>query len=375
MNAKKILITGAKGFVGRNLVAELFRMPDDYALLCADVDTPADELDGYIKECDFVVHLAGVNRPKDDKEFAEGNTGFTGLVLDSLVKNGNNTPFLITSSVQSLLDNPYGRSKLAAEKAVLEYGKSSGASVYVFRLPNVFGKWGRPNYNSAVATFCYNIARDLPIQVNDPNADMTLVYIDDVMELIKAAIAGEIGPNNDGYCDVPVVHITKLGYIADKIKEFHAVKDTLVMPLLGTAFDKALYSTYLSYLEPDAFCYTLTKHGDERGLFAEMFKTEGLGQFSISTTKPGITRGNHWHHTKVEKFIVASGEAAVRFRSIDSGQIIEYKVTGDEPAVVDIPPGYTHSITNTSETETLVLIIWANEQFDPERPDTYFSEV
>jgi len=375
MAAKKILITGADGFVGTNLRVELGREPDRYQVLCADIDTPPERLSGYLKECEFVVHLAGVNRPKDDSEFAAGNADFTRHVLDTLTEHNNTVPFVMTSSIQAQLDNPYGKSKLAAENAVLDYGKESGADVYIFRLPNVFGKWCRPNYNSAVATFCHNIARELPIQVNDRSSKLTLVYIDDVIDLIKAAIGGGITPRADGHCDVPVTHATDLGYVVDKLYEFSKVRDSLVMPSLEDALDKALYSTFVSYLEPDKFAYTLTKHSDERGLFAEIFKTKGLGQFSVSTTKPGITRGNHWHHSKVEKFVVVSGDALIRFRKIDGDEILEYRVSGSEPTVVDIPPGYTHSIENISETETLVTLIWANEEFDPDDPDTNFLEI
>ncbi len=375
MAARKILITGANGFVGRNLVAELSREPEIYELLCADLDTAEEQLLLYLKTCDFVVHLAGVNRPKDEGEFAAGNTDFTQFVLDMLAECGNCVPVAITSSVQSLLDNPYGKSKLAAEHAVLDYGKTNGVPVYVLRLPNVFGKWCRPNYNSAVATFCHNIAHDLPIQVNDPSHEMTLVYIDDVLELLKSAIAGKLTPGADGYCAVPVVYHAALGAIAGKLQAFHKVRNTLVMPSLADPLDKALYSTYLSYLEQDAFSYVPEKHADDRGLFAELFKTDGVGQFSVSKTRPGITRGNHWHHTKVEKFIVVSGEAEIRFRRVDDSEVIRYVVSGEKPEVVDIPPGYTHAITNLSQSETLVTLIWANEAFDPERPDTYSMEV
>lgn len=372
---KKILITGSGGFIGRNLSAELTRFPERYELLTADIDVTPGQLTEYLKTCDFVVHLAGVNRPKDEKDFQFGNADFTQIVTDTLQEFGGKVPVAITSSTQAALDNPYGQSKLAAEKAVLAYGEATGAQVYVFRLPNVFGKWCRPNYNSAVATFCHNIARGLPITVNDPQHDMTLVYIDDVLDLLKGAIEGEITPGADGYSAVPVTYGVKLGAIADKLHAFHALRGDKIMPSLADPLDKALYATYLSYLEPDAFTYALTTHADERGLFAEFFKTRGLGQFSFSVTKPGVKRGSHWHHTKVEKFLVVSGRALIRFRVVDGSDIIEYEVSAGDPVVVDTPPGYTHSIDNLSDTDDLVTLIWASELFDPDHPDTYPMEV
>jgi UDP-2-acetamido-2,6-beta-L-arabino-hexul-4-ose reductase len=375
MMAKKVLITGASGFIGRNLSAELGRQPELYQPMLADVDTPPQRLSEYLECCECVVHLAGVNRPQNESEFQQGNTDFTRLVLERLVALGNAVPVIMTSSIQAALDNPYGQSKRLAEEVVLAYGRQNQIPVYVFRLPNVFGKWCRPNYNSAVATFCHNIANGLPITVNDPEHDMTLVYIDDVLDLIKAALAGEMVPDASGYCAVPVTHHVKLGAIAEKLHAFHAVKSTNVLPSLGDALDKKLYSTYLSYLPVDAFSYQPTRHADARGLFAEFFKTDGFGQFSVSTTKPGVTRGNHWHHTKVEKFLVVAGSATIRFRRVDDDAVLVYRVTGDCPQVVDIPPGYTHSIQNTSTSETLVTVIWANETFDPDRPDTYYLEV
>ncbi|MEA5051090.1 MAG: NAD-dependent epimerase/dehydratase family protein [Oscillospiraceae bacterium] len=371
---KKVLVTGANGFIGRNFCCELSRFPDRYALLRADVETSAEQLREYLGACDVVVHFAGVNRPKDDSEFRTGNAGFTGDVVSELAELGNAVPVVMTSSVQAAFDNPYGRSKREGEEVLFSYGRVQKVPVYVFRLPNVFGKWCRPNYNSAVATFCYNIARGLPIQVNEPERIMTLVYIDDVVAAVRAAVDGELLPRADGYCYVPTAYTAPLQYIADKIAEFRAVRDTLVMPAL-TGLDKALYSTYLSYLPTDAFAYAPVKHADARGLFAELFKTAELGQFSVSTTAPGITRGNHWHHTKTEKFIVVSGEASTRLRKIDETGVVEYRTSGETPTVIDIPPGYTHSITNTSADRELVTLIWANEPFDPARPDTYPAEV
>ncbi len=371
---KKVLITGAGGFIGRNLVCELGRFPGEYEILKADVDTPDALVREYLGMCDFVVHLAGVNRPKDTAEFKEGNAGFTAYVLSVLEGSGNACPVAITSSIQAVLDNPYGESKLAAENAVLEYGNKNNVPVYVFRLPNVFGKWCRPNYNSAVATFCHNTAHGLEITVNDPERVMTLVYIDDVLDLIKSAIRGSIAPSEDGLCPVPVTHEIKLGEIASKLAAYHEHRKNLVMPPLETPLERALYSTYLSYLEKDNFSYPIVSHADERGMFAEFFKSKSAGQMSVSTTAPGITRGNHWHHTKVEKFLVVKGTAMIRFRHIESAEVIEYTVSASDLKVVDIPVGYTHSIVNLGDDE-LVTIIWANEIFDPERPDTYYSEV
>lgn len=371
----KVVITGANGFIGRNLVAELSRFPESYELFKVDLDTPKERLNEWLASCDAVVHLAGINRPLNVSEFKTGNVDFTSQMLTQLCESGNPVPVIMTSSIQAALDNPYGTSKLQAEFVMFSYSKAQKTPVYVFRLPNVFGKWCRPNYNSAVATFCNNIANDLPIEVNAPERVMTLVYIDDVILSIKEALDKGYTASEDGFCAVRTTYSATLQYIADKIKEFHEARKSLVMPSLADGLDKALYSTYLSYLPRDGFSYKLTKHSDERGMFAEFFKTNGTGQISVSSSAPGITRGNHWHHTKVEKFLVVSGEAAVRFRKIDEDEVIEYNVTGDEPTVVDIPVGYTHSITNTSKTKELITIIWANELFDEKRPDTYFLEV
>lgn len=375
MEVKKILITGAKGFVGRNLTAELSREPLKYELLLADIDTPESELLRMLPACDFVVHLAGVNRPKDEHEFTSGNENFTIYILEKLEGANNTVPVAITSSIQSELDNAYGRSKAAAEKAVLAYGKSNHTPVYVWKLPNVFGKWCRPNYNSAVATFCYNTAHDLPCTVNDPTRMMTLIYIDDLLSMLKDAIDGDIKAGEDGYCAVERTYTCALADIPKKLESFKKCRESLVMPSLKDGLDKVLYSTYLSYLETDDFAYKLVRHEDARGNFSEFFKSAEGGQFSFSTTKPGITRGNHWHHTKVEKFLVLKGEAVIRFRKIDGGEVIEYHVSENEPTVVDIPVGYTHNFTNTSADKELLMIIWANELFDPEHPDTYAMEV
>ena len=373
---RKILITGAGGFVGRNLVCELERFPEEYELLKVDVDTDEETFVSYISGCDFVVHLAGVNRPKNEAEFAEGNADLTTWLTNKLCESGNIAPVAMTSSIQAALDNPYGASKAAAENALLAYGASQGVPVYIWRLPNVFGKWCRPNYNSAVATFCHNIARGLPVTVNDPERVMELIYIDDVISLIKGAINGEAtAPDNSGLRSCGEVSRCLLREIPEKLTAFRDSRATLMMPDIEYKLDRELYATYLSYLPEEEFAYELTAHSDARGAFAEIIKSRAAGQISFSTTAPGVTRGNHWHHTKNEKFVVISGEAVVRFRKIDGQDVISYEVSGERPTVVDIPPGYTHSITNTSKTETMIMMIWASEPFDPERPDTYYLEV
>lgn len=379
----KILVTGAKGFVGRNLVAQLCcikagkakhkGLGEDLTIYEYDVDTNPALLEAYTKDCDFVCHLAGVNRPKDEAEFMQGNFGFTSQLLSALQKNGNNAPVLITSSIQAALDNPYGRSKKAGEELLFRYGRENGVHVYVYRLPNVFGKWCRPNYNSVVATFCYNIAHGLPIRINDPSHVMQLVYIDDVVTEFLNAVTGQ-GHQNGAYYGVPTVHTITLGEIADLLYGFYKSRQTLSLPKLDDAFVKALYSTYLSYLPEEAFSYPLTMHTDERGSFTEIIRTPERGQFSVNISKPGITKGNHWHNTKNEKFIVVSGKACIRFRKIGTDAVIEYHVSGDTLEAVDIPVGYTHSITNEGEGD-LVTLMWCNECFDPEKPDTYFEEV
>lgn len=379
----RLLITGAKGFVGKNLIAQLHNIKDgkvkkdgltsELTLYEYDMDTNPELLDLYTKDCDFVFHLAGVNRPRDENEFMEGNFGFTSALLQSLKKNGNKAPVLITSSIQAALDNPYGRSKKAGEDLLLDYGRENRVKTLVYRLPNVFGKWCRPNYNSAVATFCYNIANGLSIQINDPNTDMKLVYIDDVVEEFLRALQGQENRNGD-FCSVPAVHAVKLGEIADLLYSFRESRKTLSVPKLDNPFEKALYSTYLSYLPKDQFSYPLKMNIDERGSFTEMIRTPDRGQFSVNISKPGITKGNHWHHTKNEKFVVVSGKGLIRFRKIGGDEVIDYHVSGENIEVVDIPTGYTHSIVNEGETD-LVTFMWCNECFDPDRPDTYFEEV
>jgi len=371
----KILITGAKGFVGKNLIAEL-RNQGFADLLECDIDTTSDELDSYARECEFVFHLAGVNRPEKQEEFMTGNFGFTSLLLEKLQKHNNKAPLLISSSIQAALDNPYGQSKKAGEDLMFAYGNENGVPVYVYRLPNVFGKWCRPNYNSAVATFCNNIAHELPVQVNDPVVQMKLVYVDDVVSsFIDKLKNGNRNVTEYGkYEEVHPVHEIKLGEIVELIYSFKESRNTLQLPDLGDAFTKKLYSTYLSYLPKDNFNYPLKMNEDNRGSFTEFLKTPERGQVSINISKPGITKGQHWHHTKNEKFLVVSGTGVIRFRKIDSDEVIEYFVSGEKLEVVDIPVGYTHNIENVGETD-MVTVMWVNEVFDKERPDTFFLEV
>jgi len=368
----KILITGAKGFIGKNLVAEL-KNRKSLDIFEYDIETDPTLLDEYCKKADFVFHLAGVNRPKDQSEFMEGNFGFTSALLNTLKKHNNTCPVMISSSIQAILDNPYGMSKKAGEDLLFEYSKETGAKVLIYRFPNVFGKWCRPNYNSAIATFCYNIARNLPIKVNDPSVVMKLVYIDDVVDELINALYGK--ENRNGFfCEVPVVHIITLGEVVDLIYSFKKSRDERSIPNMYDSFTKKLYSTYLSYLPEDGFSYELKMNVDNRGSFTEFIKTLDRGQVSVNISKPGITKGNHWHRTKNEKFLVVSGKGVIRFRKIDLDKIIEYYVSGEKLEVVDIPPGYTHNIENIGDTD-MVTIMWANEPFDPENTDTYYLEV
>ncbi len=368
----KILITGAKGFIGKNLSAEL-KNQGYTDILEYDIDSAPGALDEYTQQCEFVYHLAGINRPKDNNEFMKGNFGFTEALLDCLRKHGNNSPILITSSIQAELDNPYGKSKKAVEDLMFSYGKEGGGRVLVYRLPNVFGKWCRPNYNSAVATFCNNIAYGLPIQVNDTNSMLNLVYIDDV---VKAFINALVSKENikDGFCYAEPTHTVKLGEIVDLLNSFKASRESRNIPNMSNDFTKKLYSTYISYLPKNEFSYPLKMNIDHRGSFTEFIKTADRGQVSINISKPGITKGNHWHHTKNEKFSVVSGRGRIKLRKIDSGEIIEYNVSADHLEVVDIPTGYTHNIINTGDTD-MVTIMWVNEAFDTEKPDTYYLEV
>ena len=369
---KTVLLTGSEGFVGRNLRVTLQRR-EDLRLLCFDIRDDPATLPNLLGQADFVFHLAGVNRPDNPKEFRTGNVDLTEEICHYLAKGGKKTPLAITSSTQATLDNPYAVSKREAEEAVFAYGRQTGAAAHVFRLPNVFGKWCRPNYNSAVATFCHNIANDLPIQVNDPNVVMNLVYIDDVVRTF-VALLDDIAEMKDDFRTVQPIHSINLGEIVELIRSFRVSREQRNIPDMSNPFVKKLYSTYLSYLPVNQFSYPLTMNIDERGSFTEFIRTVNRGQVSINISKPGITKGNHWHHTKNEKFLVVSGQGMIRFRRVGCEEIIEYPVSGNKLEVVDIPTGYTHNISNVAKTD-LVTIMWCNEVFDPENPDTFFEPV
>ncbi|WP_136514306.1 capsular polysaccharide biosynthesis protein CapF [Geomonas edaphica] len=369
---KTVLITGSEGFVGRNLRVTL-QQRADIRILSFDIQNDPATLNDLLDQADFVFHLAGVNRPRNVDEFVSGNTGMTKRICDHLASNGRKTPLLISSSIQAALDNPYGTSKKAAEDAVFAYGRSAGAPVYVFRLPNVFGKWCRPNYNSAVATFCHSLANDLPIQVNDPNVVMKLVYVDDVVASFIAALEGAV-VQLEGFCLSEPVHTLKLGDIAALIRSFRESREQRIIPDMADPFTNKLYATYLSYLPTDCFSYPLKMNVDERGSFTEFIKTADRGQVSVNISRPGVTKGNHWHHTKNEKFLVVSGQGVIRFRKVGSAAIIEYPVNGAKLEVVDIPTGYTHNISNTGNSD-MVTVMWCNEAYDPDHPDTFFETV
>ncbi len=373
-----ILITGAKGFIGKNLIATLHYLKEeqDVTVYEYDIDTDPALLDLYCKNADFVFHLAGVNRPQDPKEFMEGNFGFTSVLLDTLKKYHNKCPIMISSSIQAALQNPYGVSKKAGEDLMFAYGKETGAPVYVYRFPNVFGKWCRPNYNSAIATFCHNIANGLPITVNDPSVMMTLVYIDDVVAELIAAIKGHANRKEDGYCYVPVEHKIMLGEIVELIESFARQPQTLMIPEIPQdSLTKKLYSTYLSYLPKEKTAFPLKMNVDARGSFTELIKTEKCGQVSVNISKPGITKGQHWHHTKWEFFIVVSGKGLIQQRKIGSDEVLNFEVSGEKMEAVHMLPGYTHNIINLSDTEDLVTVMWANETFNPDKPDTFYEVV
>ena len=370
----KVLVTGANGFIGKNLIAELSRR-EEVEIRPFDVDTPLERLEEYCRDCDFVYNLAGINRPEHAEEFMEGNFGFAATLTETLKKYGNLCPIMNSSSIQASLENPYGQSKKAGEDMLFAHGQETGASVYIYRFPNVFGKWCRPNYNSAVATFCYNISHDLPIKVNDRSTMMRLVYIDDVVEELLQALDRHPHVNTDGYCYVPVEYEITLGEIVNLLYSFKESRKNLLIPdMTQGSFEKKLYSTYLSYLPENAFSYPLEMKVDERGSFTEVLKSADRGQVSVNISKPGITKGNHWHHTKNEKFLVVSGEGLIRFRKHGSDEIIEYHVSGERLEVVDIPTGYTHSIVNVGDTN-LVTLMWCNECFDPGKPDTIYEMV
>lgn len=386
-----ILVTGASGFVGKNLLSQLRNIRDgkaknyavegDLTLYEYDLGSTPEKLDLYCRNADFVFNLAGVNRPQDPAEFMKGNFGFASTLLDTLKKHGNTCPVMISSSIQASLDNPYGESKRAGEQLLFDYAEETGAKVLVYRFPNLFGKWCRPNYNSAVATFCNNIANDLPITVNDPSVELHLVYIDDVVDELIGALTG--GEHRDGaFCVVPTSHRITLGGIVDLLHSFRRMPETLEVPDTTTdGFAKKLYSTYLSYLPEDRFAYDLKMNTDARGSFTEILRTADRGQFSVNVSKPGITKGQHWHHTKNEKFVVVHGHGLIQLRKVGKDEqgndypVVNYEVSGEKIRVVEMIPGYTHNIVNLSDTEDLVTFMWCNECFDPAKPDTYFEPV
>lgn len=423
----KVLVTGANGFIGKNLIAELVNRgkkqgkqvvvhkeipkkdqgEDLFVIQYFTHDMPVEALKELVKDCSFVFHFAGVNRPKEEKEFEEGNTELTRRLLSFLESEKVLAPVLISSSTQAELDNSYGKSKKMAEDEVLSYGRRNQVPVFVYRLPNVFGKWSRPNYNTVVATFCHNIAHGLPIQVNHAEHKLTLAYIDDVVEeFLEKSAAFLWGENEDGkketskegmdpsgkaadlmkgvscpegeenvpYLSIPVTHEVTLGRLAKILSSFPEMRKNLEVPDMGDALTRKLYSMYLSYLPEEDFSYLLTMHEDARGSFTEFLRTPERGQVSVNISRPGITKGNHWHHSKNEKFLVVKGTGVIRFRKVGEEKVIEYPVSGEKLEVVDIPTGYTHSITNTGE-EDMVTVMWANESFDPERPDTFYEEV
>lgn len=380
----KILITGAKGFVGKNLVSTLKNIKDGKDktrnidiedIYSYDVDNTIEDLKKYTGDCDFVFHLAGINRPKDVSEFYEGNASFTETLCSLLEEHDNKSPILISSSIQASKDNDYGKSKKEGEEYLLNHGKKMDSKVYIYRLANLFGKWCRPNYNSVTATWCYNVANEKDIQINDPNVELPLCYIDDVVNEFLNALEGHPTACKEGIYEVHPVHHVKLGELADIIKSFKESRGTLNVPdMKEGSLEKKLYSTYLSYLPKDKFSYPLKMNTDQRGSFTEFLKTEEYGQVSVNVSKPGITKGQHWHHSKNEKFLVVSGKGLIQFRDIYSDEIIEYYVSGDKLEVIDIPTGYTHNIINIGESD-MVTIMWANEKFDPKHPDTYYEEV
>lgn len=397
-----VLVTGAKGFVGKNLVCNLRNIAEGKNRIRPkltigeiyeyDLDTDPALLDKFCAGADFVFNLAGVNRPKDQSEFMQGNFGFASDLLEKLKKHGNKCPVMLSSSIQATLigrygQSDYGKSKLAGEELFFDYSRETGAPVLVYRFPNLFGKWCRPNYNSVVATFCNNIANDLPIQVNDRSTELEFVYIDDLVEEMLDALEGKehrcefsgldaVAKENGRYCYVPVTSKATLGEIVDLLESFKAQPRTLVMPEIPAgSFAKKLYSTYLSYLPKEAVCVPLKMNVDERGSFTELLKTAHCGQVSVNISKPGITKGQHWHNSKWEFFMVVSGHGLIQERKIGTDEVMEFEVSGDKIEAVHMLPGYTHNIINLSDTENLVTVMWANETFDPQHPDTFFEKV
>ncbi len=397
-----ILITGAAGFVGKNLTEALKCVRDGKdkthsaltidEIYCYDVDSTPQQLDEYCKNADFVFNLAGVNRPQNAEEFMQGNFGFASVLLDTLKKHHNTCPIVLSSSIQATLvgryaEGEYGKSKKAGEDLFFDYAEETGASVLVYRFPNLFGKWCRPNYNSAVATFCNNMARDLPITVNDPKVELELLYIDDLIEEMLSALEGKEhhcefdGVNtvlcDDGrFCAAPTTHRATLGEIVGLLEAFRSQPQTLIMPEIPNgSFAKKLYSTYLSYLPKEKASFSLRMNVDERGSFTELLKTANCGQFSVNISKPGITKGQHWHHTKWEFFIVVSGKGLIQQRKVGTDEVLNFEVSGEKIEAIHMLPGYTHNIINLSDNEDLVTLMWANEQFDPNKPDTFFEKV
>lgn len=385
----KILITGAEGFVGRNLAAALRNIQEGKdrahpgltvdALYLYDLNSPAELLEEGCARADFVVHLAGVNRPKDPAEFMAGNCGFAAELLEKLKKYGNTCPVAVSSSVQATLEgrynNDYGRSKRAGEELFFSYAAETGAKVLVYRLPNLFGKWCRPNYNSVVATFCHNIAHDLPITINDPAAELELLYIDDLVDELLLALEGKVHPEGN-FCTAPVTHRVTLGEIVELLRAFADQPRTLMLPSMPAgSFAKKLYATYLSYLPKEKIAFPLKMNVDDRGSFTELLRTADHGQVSVNISKPGITKGQHWHHTKWEFFMVVAGHGLIQMRKIGSDEILRFEVSGREIQAIYMLPGYTHNIINLSDTEDLVTVMWANEPFDPAHPDTFFEVV
>jgi UDP-2-acetamido-2,6-beta-L-arabino-hexul-4-ose reductase len=368
----QVLVTGSKGFIGKNLLERLGRM-EGVTLLAFDREDSEQSLEEKVEQADFIFHLAGVNRPEHVDAFYEGNAGLTRRLADAAQKSGRKIPVLMTSSIQAESDNDYGKSKRGGEEALVQYAEETGAAVYIYRLPNVFGKWSKPNYNTVIATWCHNITRDLPVRVNDESVELRLVYIDDVVEQFVRHL-DENGRDGVIYGEVSPVYKKTLGGILELLKAFKKSRETLVIPRVGRGFERALYATYLSFLPTDKFSYELKGYEDERGTFYEFVKTLDSGQFSISTTAPGVTRGNHYHNTKNEKFLVIKGKASIRHRQIHGDEVIEYIVSDKKMEVVEMIPGYSHDITNIGETE-MVLLLWANEIFDRENPDTYFLKV
>lgn len=380
----KILVTGANGFVGKNLIATLRNIKDDKdrtrninidSIYAYDIDKSIEDLNRYTKNCDFVFHLAGINRPRDPDEFYKGNASFTEMLCSFLKENNNSCPILISSSIQASKDNDYGKSKKEGENCLLHHSKIMNSKIYVYRLANLFGKWCRPNYNSVTATWCYNIANDIDIQINNPDVELPLCYIDDVIEEFLNALEGHPTTFNGEVYEVHPIHYIKLGDLAKIIRSFKESRENLVIPYLKeNSLEKKLYSTYLSYLPEKKFSYPLKMNIDQRGSFSEFLKTEEYGQVSINISKPGVVKGQHWHHSKNEKFLVVSGKGLIQFRDIYSKEVIEYYVSGEKLEVIDIPTGYTHNIINIGVTD-MVTVMWANEKFDPEHPDTFFEEV